>query len=237
MSHLKQIIVIVPVVAFGLMACLVLFYFYNEQWDHGIIMKPLYEIETGEPIVALTFDDGPSSRITPRLLLLLNKHDVKATFFMVGKNIESNMAVAEDVYSNGHLIGNHSYDHSKLVFKGFSFVNNQIDKTEALIRRTGQTEVKYFRPPYCSKFIVLPLILSQKDKILVTGTYDPPSEYKRPFMGQKVAEEVINNVKAGSIIFLHDGMMIDENEFLAAVELIITELKKKGYRFVRLDCK
>lgn len=65
----------------------------------------------------MTFDDGPSAERTPALLELLDKYDIKATFFMLGKNIEKYPEISRQVYEQGHLIGNHSYDHSRLILK------------------------------------------------------------------------------------------------------------------------
>lgn len=114
-------------------------------------------------------------------------------------------------------------------------MRDQIDSTDKLISDLGQTEIKYFRPPYSSKFIVLPLILSSENKTLVTGTYDPPAEYEIPFNADKVASQVIENAQSGVIIYLHDGKDSDKEQFLQAVEKIIVELKQKGYNFVRID--
>ncbi len=208
---------------------------YSRSWENGYIMKPLYQIDNNEKVIALTFDDGPSKERTPKLLNLLEKYDVKATFFMLGENIEKYPFVAKEVYDKGHLIGNHSYNHPRLIFKTFKFIENQINKTDILIKSIGQNEVKYMRPPYSSKYLLLPYILKRQGKILVTGTYDPPSEYLKPYNGEKVANEVIRNIKSGSIIYLHDGKKSDVEEFLKSVELIIQRARDKGYRFVLLS--
>jgi chitin deacetylase len=205
------------------------------KWDHAFIIKPYYKISTNKKIVALTFDDGPSAQRTLPLIDLLNKHNIHATFFMLGSNIERYPEIAKNVYKNGNLIGNHSYDHSKLVFKQQSYIRDQIERTDELIREIGQNEIRYFRPPYSAKYLVLPIIIRKMKKTLVTGTYDPPSEYKTPMIGKNVAIEIIDNVEPGSIIYLHDGKESDVNEFIDAIETVIIELKKKGYEFVRLD--
>lgn len=210
---------------------------YSRSWQNGLFVKPLYKINTDEKIVALTFDDGPSEERTPALLDLLDKYDVRATFFMTGKNIEKYPEIAKKVYEQGHLVGNHSYDHPRLIFKSPSFIRKQITKTDVLIQSSGQKYVKYFRPPYTSKFIILPLILKSMNKELVTGTFDPPSEYITPYNAQNVANEVIENTKPGSIIYLHDGKSSDKKQFIESVELIIVGLREKGYRFVRVDHK
>lgn len=154
---------------------------------------------------------------------------------MLGENIKKYPEIAKSVFESGHLIGNHSYNHPRLIFKSPSFVRQQIEQTDLLIHTLGQKEVVYFRPPYSYKYIVLPLVLYSMDKKLVTGTYDPPSEYKSPYDGETVASEVIENIRPGSIIYLHDGINSDPEEFIESVALIIDDLRTKGYKFVRLD--
>ena len=208
---------------------------YSRSWERSLFIDPIYKVGNDEKIVALTFDDGPSEIRTPALLDLLNEYNIKATFFMLGEKIEKYPDIAQAVLNQGHLIGNHTYDHSRLIFKSPSFITEQILRTEELIKEIGQEKVLYFRLPYSSKYIVLPLVLKSMDKKLVTGTYDPPSQYKSPFIAEKVADEVIKNVQPGSIIFLHDGKDNDKEQFVRSVELMIIELKDKGYNFVRLD--
>ena len=123
------------------------------------------------------------------------------------------------------------------IFKSSSFVREQINKTEQLIKSLGQTEVTYFRPPYTSKYIILPLVLNSLNKELVTGTYDPPSQYISPYNAINVANEVIVNTEKGSIVYLHDGKEDDQQQFIESVELIILGLKENGYKFVRVDYK
>src|SRR5262245_37177375 len=73
-------------------------------------------VQTDEPVVALTFDDGPSPWLTPKILDVLEQHHVKATFFMMGRNVERFPQIARDVLARGHEIGNHSYSHPRLIF-------------------------------------------------------------------------------------------------------------------------
>jgi len=210
---------------------------YSRAWDRGFVMTPLSKLPTDNKVVALTFDDGPSAQKTIALLDLLSQYDVKVTFFMLGENIEKYPEIARSVLDNGHLIGNHSYDHDRLIFKTPNYIKKQINDTDKLIYDLGQHEVKYFRPPYSSKFIILPVVLRVMNKVLVTGTYDPPAEYEENLDGSKVADQVLENVKPGMIVYLHDGNDRDIDEFIAAVERIIVGLQQQGYSIVRLDEK
>ncbi len=208
---------------------------YSRSWQRAFFVEPLYQLDAAARVVALTFDDGPSAVRTPPLLDLLDSLQVKATFFMLGQKMEQHPAVAREVFERGHLIGNHSYDHPRMYFRSPAFMKDQILRTDSLIRSLGQVEVTYFRPPYSGKFVILPLLLSSLDKVLVTGTYDPPAEYERPYDGQKVAGQILENARPGLIVYLHDGPSRDAGEFLKSVELTIGELRNRGYTFVTLD--
>ncbi|MEL7531212.1 MAG: polysaccharide deacetylase family protein [Bacteroidota bacterium] len=210
-------------------------FLYTRSWENSLFIDPLYQLDPQEKIVALTFDDGPNAKRTPPLLDLLAKHEVKASFFMLGLQIEREPEIAKRVFEAGHLIGNHTYDHSQMIFKSPSFMRAQIERTDSLIQAFGAAKPTYFRPPYSSKYVILPWVLKQMGKTLVTGSYDPPSEYRSPYPAQQVADEVLANVQNGSIIYLHDGKSSDVEAFLQSVELIIVGLKAKGYRLVRID--
>lgn len=232
-----KIFIIISICILSFASLFIGLFIYSKSWKNCLFIKPIYKLKTNKKIVALTFDDGPSKTHTKELLKILNKHNVKATFFMLGKKIEENIDIARQVFLEGHLLGNHSYEHLRLYFKSFKFIKDQIIQTDNLIRKLGQNEAKYFRPPYCAKYIVLPLVLKAMNKELVTGTYDPPAEYIIPYDSEDVSNEVINNIKPGSIVFLHDGRDIQIKEFIKSVELIIINLKEMGYSFVRLDEK
>ncbi|NQV02327.1 MAG: polysaccharide deacetylase family protein [Bacteroidia bacterium] len=204
-----------------------------------LFTKPLFVLQTDSNVVALTFDDGPLPSRTPMLLELLKKHDVKATFFMIGERIEQYPEIASQVVAEGHLIGNHSYNHPRMTFRTPVFIRNQITRTDSLIKLAGQAEIRFFRPPYLKKFIVLPLVLSSMNKTMVTGNINPPAEYTVPCNPRLVVDQVMEQIVPGSIIYLHDGFIIGDpdagsHEFVEAVELIILSLRKAGYTFVTL---
>lgn len=183
----------------------------------------------------MTFDDGPSDIRTPPLLDLLKRYGVKATFFVLGQHVEAYPEIAQRITDEGHLIGNHSYDHPKLYLKTPRFIRGQIERTDSLIRQAGAQEIKYVRPPYCVKMIILPIILKSMDKKLVTYSYDPMAQYNRDFNGVTVADQIIENASPGVIVCLHDGRQDHPEEFVKAVEKIIIALREMGYAFVTVD--
>lgn len=210
-------------------------YLYSRPWKQGLILSPLYMLPADRKTIALTFDDGPSKERTPRLLRLLKAHEVKATFFMTGYNIERYPNIAKQVVREGHLVGNHSFHHKRMIFKSPGYIAREIDDTDTLIHSIGQTNVQFFRPPYSKKMLILPLLLKIRGKTLATGTYDPPAEYASPYNSTNIANEVTSNCVPGSIIYLHDGSDTNVDSFIDSIDQIILGVKAKGYTFVRLD--
>ena len=124
-----------------------------------------YQFSTHEKVVALTFDDGPEEPYTRELLGVLEHHQVKATFFFVGKKIEKYPDLTRLVYAQGHELGNHSYSHPHLIFKTFSFIREQILKTDELLRQIVPSDQEIpFRSPYGQKFIGVPYVLRRLKK-------------------------------------------------------------------------
>lgn len=232
----RRLLIILPLSFVAFFVILAILYVnFGKPWDKALFMEPVYKLDTTEKIVALTFDDGPSPRRTPKLLEVLDKHNVKASFFMIGGNLEKNKGIARAVVLKGHMVSNHSYSHKRMMFKTPWYIHNEISRTNELLAEIGVKNNIYFRPPNGKKLIILPLVLKSMNMTLVTGSYDPPSQYNIPFEAEVVSAEVLDNTGPGEVIFLHDGRDDGEDEFALAVDTIITELKKQGYTFVRLD--
>jgi peptidoglycan/xylan/chitin deacetylase (PgdA/CDA1 family) len=183
-------------------------------------------VDTNDRVVALTFDDGPDPFHTPRVLDVLDQHHVKATFFMMGRNVERYPTVAREVLRRGHEIGNHSYSHPKLILMSPSRVRDEIERTDTLLRGIGVTGEIHFRPPHASKFIVLPYVLLQMRKLSVLGDVDPKEWKQRP--AAVMTESILRQVRPGSIIGLHDPMGA---ETLRTLQNILPALAAEGYRF------
>jgi peptidoglycan/xylan/chitin deacetylase (PgdA/CDA1 family) len=189
----------------------------------------LRRIETTERVVALTFDDGPHPTRTPLVLDLLERHGVKATFFMMGRSVERWPDTARDVVARGHQVGNHSYSHPRLVFMSPARVREEVERTDTLLRDIGVTGDIFFSPPHGSKLVVLPYVLLQMNKIAVYS-YTDPEEWKRPPAAEMV-ERVLAQVRPGAVVGFHDTAGA---ETLRAVDDVITVLKSQGYRFTTI---
>ncbi len=111
-------------------------------------------VETQEKIVALTFDDGPGDLTRP-LLDILEKEQISATFFVTGAELEKNLDRGIRIVSAGHELGNHSYSHERMILVSPSYVRQEIERTDQLIREAGYQSEILFRPPYGKKLFVL----------------------------------------------------------------------------------
>jgi len=196
------------------------------QVDGDVILR---EDLKEPPLLALTFDDGPSSVSTPVLLDGLAERGIKATFFLVGSMAADNHATVRRMAQEGHQLGVHTYDHSlQRGLTGLSEAQfrSQVDTTRDLISAlTGQTEF-VFRPPYgfvddsVKKWADSPIILWSVD----------PEDWKYQD-AEKVAQHIVDHAKDGAIILLHDIFKTSVEGALKAVDVLL----KEGYRFVTVD--
>jgi chitin deacetylase len=191
-------------------------------------------VETREKLVALTFDDGPTPQFTGEILQILKEEDVKATFFLIGGELVKHTEEGEKIVADGHEIGNHTFSHTRMIFVTPSFVKEEIERTDGLIRAIGYTKPTHFRPPYGKKLFALPYYLSQNNRKTITWDVEPESFADIAESSDKITNYVLDNTKNGSIILLH--VMYDpQKKSLNSVKPIIEGLKQKGFRFVTVS--
>ncbi len=186
-------------------------------------------VKTAEKVVALTFDDGPTAK-TPEILAILREVDVKATFFITGKELAGNMQEGQLIVAAGHELGNHTYSHTRMVLKFPSYVKREIEKTDELIRKTGYQGEMFFRPPYAKKLFVLPYYLHQNNRKTITWDLEPDSISEIANDSQKMIDYVVSNATPGSIILLHP-MYDSRHKTVNALRGIVTGLRAQGYSF------
>jgi len=179
-----------------------------------------------ENVVAITFDDGPRRDTTVRLLDGLKELNVKATFFVMGKNIIGNEDIIKRMYDDGNLIGNHTYSHIELCEVSHDKAVEEIESTNDLIYDITGYIPKYIRPPFGSYNDKLQLEINMTP---VLWSVDPNDWNTTDVAG--VVNSVMSKVKSGDIILLHDFY---DSSVTAALE-IIAQLKAKGYIFVTVD--
>lgn len=184
--------------------------------------------KTEQPKIALTFDDGPNAQFTPLLLDGLKKRGVKATFFLIGKNIEAgnNADIVKREWEEGHLLGNHTYNHVEITRVSNDTAYQEIKATNDLISEITGAPVEYMRPP----FGLWQKKLEQRIHVLpVMWTVDPldwATENE-----DEIVNKVVTEVEENDIILLHDCYKSSVRAALRIVDL----LEAKGYQFVTVD--
>jgi peptidoglycan/xylan/chitin deacetylase (PgdA/CDA1 family) len=184
--------------------------------------------------LALTFDDGPNDPHTLKLLEVLAKYEVRATFFMIGRYVQQRPQIAREVVRSGHAIGNHTFTHPNLIFCSEMQTRVQLAECNRAIEdAVGQTP-KLFRPPFGGRRPSTLRIARELglEPVMwnVTGwDWDAhSSEY--------VERKVVGQVRGGDVILLHDGshkqLGLDRSHTVAATERLVARYKTEGYQFV-----
>lgn len=185
-------------------------------------------VETSEKLVALTFDDGPRGKVTQDILATLNRYQVKATFFLVGRQIKKYPALTQQLWQSGHQLANHSFQHLAMDDEDWQRYAWELSDTDALIRQSGYQAPIHFRAPMGKKRLLLPLQLAWRGQAHILWDVNP-HDYQGTAPDIMV-QTVLDKVKPGSIVLLHD-----RDNTLAALPDMIAGLKAKGYRLVTVD--
>jgi len=196
----------------------------------GLFLKALCYEQTNEKKIALTFDDGPHPEITPILLNLLKKYNVKAGFFCIGKMVENSPDILRRTDSEGHLIGNHTYSHAHLIdFYSTNKIKEELYKTENLIKNIIQKKTKLFRPPYG---VTNPAISNAvRDLGYITIGWNIRSLDTVIKDEKKIIARVIRQLKPGAIVLLHEKDM----KVIEVVKQLLAFAAANGIQIVRPD--
>jgi len=193
-------------------------------------------LRRGARLMALTYDDGPNDPYTWRMMEVLERHGVKATFFLIGQFVKQKPEIARALVDAGHVIGSHSWDHPNLVFASKSEVRRQLEQTQKAIFDTTGVNVRLFRPPFGGRrpaslrtvraFGLVPIMWN-------VTCYDWKAESAREIVGHAGRQ-----IRGGDVILLHDGgyrrMGSDRSCTVAATEEILARYKGEGYEFVTI---
>lgn len=190
-------------------------------------------LDTEEKVVALTFDDGPSEKVDG-ILSILSEENVKATFFLIGSEMEKYPEETKKLVLAGHEIGNHTYSHNRMVFKSPAYIKKEIEDTDNLIKKIGYKDTIQFRPPNGKKLLVLPHYMKNNNRRTVLWGIEPNSYLEINSSSEKIINYVVDNVKPGSIILLHP-MYDEKRNTINAIKGVIEGLKAKGYTFKTIN--
>ena len=188
--------------------------------------------------VALTFDDGPDARWTPKILDILKAKSVPATFFMVGENGLTERGLLNRIVDEGHEVGSHTYTHPNLATTGRAQTLFELNATQRLFQAfTGRT-LKFFRAPYfgdaepSTADEIFPALEAQQRGYISVGLHVDSEDWQKPGV-PAIVNNVVSGVlaKRGNIVLLHDSGG-DRTQTIAALPLMIDQLRAAGYHFV-----
>ncbi|HEY5410448.1 MAG TPA: glycosyltransferase, partial [Caulobacteraceae bacterium] len=193
--------------------------------------------------VALTFDDGPDSRWTPKILKILEDKHVPATFFVIGQNMQAHPGLVSRELRDGMVVGSHSYTHPDISKIPPSLVDVQLNANQRLFEVISGRDFRLFRPPYfgdaepSTPAEVNPLVTAQKLGYLIVGLRIDPGDWKRPSASQ-IVQSVLDGVARddpetghSSVVLLHDSGG-DRSHTVEALPTLIDQLRARGYRLV-----
>ena len=217
-------------------------YAYASHWPTSQIFGRTLIAPRRPGELALTFDDGPNPAWTPRLLDILAEHNVHATFFMLGKVVKAERALARRVAEAGHLIGNHSWSHPDLARSANPKVLDELTRTSDILADIAGKPVRFFRPPYGSRS---PYVLKLARQIgLIPVTWNAMTDDWKEPSAEKIAQNLIRKIGSNqqrglaTNIVLHDGShhdpAADRGPSIAAVEKLL-ERYDRTHSFVTLE--
>ena len=188
----------------------------------------------GSKQLALTYDDGPNDPHTQRLLEVLSRHNVHATFFVIGRYAQQRPDIVRDLVKAGHVIGNHTFTHPLLTFKNERELRAQLENCDQALADAVEEHSNLFRPPFGGRRPAVLRIARQMnlEPIMwnVTG-YD----WNAPSV-EHIERKVTTQVGGGDIILLHDGghrdFGADRSFTITATDRLISRYKAEGYEFV-----
>ena len=188
--------------------------------------KVVWRKDPSKKVIYLTFDDGPVPEVTPLVLDLLDEHNIKATFFCVGENVQKHPDTFAQVMSRGHKVGNHTFNH----LKGFSVTDEEyygnIDKAAELI------DSKLFRPPYGR--VTGKQMKKLRDRYAIIMWDVITHDYNKSLSPETIMRTIKRYSRNGSLVVFHDSIKAKEN-VLVVLPLAIEYWKSKGYTFGVLD--
>lgn len=210
----------------GLLYTFILFQILGINFLHRQEAVETRQIRAEKPRIAITFDDGPSAKYTPQLLDGLKERNVKASFFVIGKMAEENPKLIQREKEEGHLIGNHTYNHVDISKISDEDAVSEIQKTNQVIEKVTKDNVEYLRAPFGSwkknlvgRMNVFPVAWSVDPLDWTTENAD------------EIVNKVVTEVKENDIILLHDCYQSSVDAALRIIDI----LRKEGYEFVTVD--
>jgi peptidoglycan/xylan/chitin deacetylase (PgdA/CDA1 family) len=198
--------------------------------------KTFTGLPRGSRQIALTYDDGPNDPHTLRLLEILAKHGVQATFFLIGRYVQQHPEIAREIVHAGHVVGNHTFKHPLLTFKSAAEIRQELSQCRSALQDAIGEPSNLFRPPFGGRRPAVLRVareLGLKSVLWNLTGYDwnaPPAE--------AIEHKVAGQIRGGDVILLHDGshkqMGADRSQTVIATDHLLPRYKGEGYQFVTI---
>jgi peptidoglycan/xylan/chitin deacetylase (PgdA/CDA1 family) len=193
-------------------------------------------LRPGSRQLALTYDDGPNDPDTLRLMEVLARHNVKATFFVLGRFVREKPEIVQQLVAAGHVIGNHTWDHPHLIFASNSELRRQVLQTQSAVFDACGVTPSLFRPPFGGR---RPGTLSTVRELGLEPVMWKVTCFDwKPTSADKVFAHAQKQIRGGDVILMHDGdqlaMGADRGHSVAATDRLVAQYKTQGYDFVTI---
>lgn len=190
------------------------------------------DCKNDEMKIALTFDDGPHPEYTKQILDILDQYEIKATFFMVGENVDYYPEIAKEVIRRGNEVGNHTYTHCSKTLKNKKDLMNEMERCQNALYELCEYRPGIFRPPggYCTKTVTS--CAAEYDFGVILWNIDTRDWAHTK--SEKIVDNVLNYVSSGDILLFHDYIS-GKSPTPEALKRIIPELLSRGYQFVTVS--
>lgn len=195
----------------------------------GTFLKTIARGDATRKEIALTFDDGPHPDFTPKLLELLKREKIPATFFVIGKMAEKSPELIKQMLAEGHTVGNHTFSHVTLTKIPEELVEVEYKANNDLIKQITGQQMAFCRPPggdYDADVVKA----AERQGLTTVLWSDDPGDYASPG-GDVIKERTLQHLSNGAVLLLHDGI----EQTYEVLPQIIAYARKNGYRFVSLQ--
>ena len=202
-------------------------YFVSKARCFTLTGDIICRVETRRPMVALTFDDGPTEEGVSATLSELEKKGARATFFLIGTEVAERPHLVRRIAAAGHEIGNHSLTHKWMMGRSSAFYDREIAETHRLLVAAGAPPPRLFRPPYGKKLWGLPIAAERHGyRMVMIDVEEPVTDDPRAY-----ADQLVREARPGSILLMH--LMYRGNAVARdALPLVIDGLQKRGFQVV-----
>lgn len=198
------------------------------EWIRRFFPSYIWKIEVKEPVLFLTFDDGPIPEVTPKVIQLLEKYNAKATFFCVGDNVRKHPAVFQEIKANNHDAANHTFNHLQGLKTNTKTYIDNVEKAALYI------ESNLFRPPHGLMKQKQVRIITEKLRYKIIMWDVLSRDYEPKITTEKCWQNVKHNATNGSIIVFHDSIKAQKN-MLYALSKTLDFYSERGFRFQKIS--